>query len=139
MRLPLFILLVCLMSYVRVRAASPTNQSYAVTWDASGSVFLGSTNVTMAPDGYIVLLSTNPALPLAQWTFGTNVPAAQVSALSSNYLAVTQAVVTVPMQPPIFASVTYTNANGSSAPLFSIGGLQAWPVNPVTRSVLPHP
>jgi len=121
-------------------AASPTNQTYTVGWRASGDVFLGPTNIFMQPDGYVVYMTTNPALPFALWTQVTNIPTVQVIASSPNYVAVTNVVVSVAMQPPVFATAVYTNAWGASTPLFSVGGIQGWPNSPpVATSILPWP
>ena len=122
-------------------AAGPsTNQTYTVNWKASTNCFLGPTNIFMQPDANLVYMTTNPALPFSQWTLAAIVPATKVLVSSPNYVAVTNATFAQPFQSPVFASVIYTNAIGSSAPLFSIGGLQGIPNdNPIAQGITVGP
>lgn len=135
------ILILLLLLCVSVHAAGPaTNATYTVNWRASTNVFVGSTNIVMQPDANLVFMTTNPALPSFQWTLVAIVPGARVVTGNPNYVPVTSASFNQPFSPPVFASVVYTNAVGSSAPLFSIGGLQGAPNdNPITQGITVGP
>lgn len=66
------------------------------------------------PDGYVVYDSTNSILPLTNWNFVTNFSGIGIISSSSNYVAITNWVVTVNIGPPVFFYIVYSNSFGST-------------------------
>lgn len=113
-------------------------QQFGVSFTPSTGVFTGSTNVNMTPDGYWVWLSTNATTPLSQWTLLTNIPATTIVAGSTNYVAVTNWVLTSPFPPPNFVAIQYTNSMGVS-PFSNIAGSQSWSNSATALRIYKYP
>lgn len=132
----------CLLALaIAFGARAQSNYTWHVGFIPSASVFTGPTNINMKPDGNVIILTTNIALPTSQWLFGGVFPGSTIQPGSSNYVATTNCAVSIPVSysNSLFAGVLYTNFwNATSPPPFSsFGGVQPSGGNALAVSVAP--
>ena len=117
--------------------ASALGQSVFLWFDPSPSVILPGTNTVLAPDGYVLWMTTNPATDFTNWSYVTNFPAEFIVSTSKVYWPTTNVSVPVSILPTgsIFFALTYTNSRPELPDPSNTAAVQGSKTNPKATKI----